>query len=359
VTALSDSAVRDRLGGALQTVCPVTLQDVARTAGVSSKTVSRVVNNEANVAPKTSERVRQAITKLNYVPNSAARSLSRGRAMAIAFVAGWSVNTAYSSMLIDSLLHDTMRNDHSLTLFQSDAGTAARVAAAFLGQQIDSIVMDSMAADNPDLIDRLDALKAPYVVLHPNFLDRYENGSFVRIDNFQGAKQATDYLIELGHRAIGIVSFPSNAPGTERLSGYQAALEQAGIGLQRGYVHEAMDVPVKIGYRGALQLISDHPEITAVFAATDEIAIGTLTAIWQLGLKVPEDVSVIGFDDISLASLITPPLTTVRQPIGEISRAVVATAIDMVENPRRARTDVVVPTELVIRKSCQPPRRRP
>ena len=122
---------------------------------------------------------------------------------------------------------------------------------------------------------------------------------------------------------------------------------------------KSMDVPVKIGYRGALQLISDHPEITAVFAATDEIAIGTLTAIWQLGLKVPEDVSVIGFDDISLASLITPPLTTIRQPIGDISRAVVATAIDMVENPHRERTDVVLPTELVIRKSCQPPRRRP
>lgn len=340
-------------------MCPVTLQDVARTAGVSSKTVSRVVNNEANVAPNTSERVRQAIAQLNYVPNSAARSLSSGRAMAIAFVAGWSVNTAYSSMLIDSLLQDTMHNDHSLMLFPSDAGTAARVAAAFLGRQIDSIVLDSMAADNPGLIDRLRALKRPYVVLHPNFLDRYENGSFVRIDNFQAAKEATDYLIGLGHRSIGIVSFPSNAPGTERLGGYRAALEQAGIGLQPGYVHEAMDVPVKIGYRGALQLISDHPEITAIFAATDEIAIGTLTAIWQLGLKVPEDISVIGFDDISLASLITPPLTTIRQPMAEISRAVVEMAIDMVENPHNERTDVVLPTELVIRKSCQPPRGRP
>ena len=111
-------------------------------------------------------------------------------------------------MLIDSLLHDTMRNDHSLMLFPSDAGTAARVAASFLGQQIDSIVLDSMAADNPGLIDRLHALKAPYVVLHPNFLDRYEDGSFVRIDNFQASKQATDYLIGLGHRAIGFVSFP-------------------------------------------------------------------------------------------------------------------------------------------------------
>ena len=327
-------------------------------AGVSTKTVSRVINNEANVAAETSERVRQAVAKLNYVPNSAARSLSRGRAMAIAFVAGWSVNTAYSSMLIDNMLKDTMRVGHSLMLFPSDAGTATRVAAAFLGRQIDSIVLDSMAAENPVLIDRLRVLKRPYVVLHPNYLDhRYEGGSFVRIDNFQAAKLATDYLIGLGHRAIGLVSFPANMPGNERMSGYRAALEEVGIGFRLDYVHESFDRPVQIGYRGALQLISDHPEITAVFAATDEIAMGTLTAIWQLGLRVPEDISVIGFDDISLASLITPPLTTIHQPMDEISRAVVELAVSLIEHPHQERVDLVLPTELVVRNSCQAPKR--
>jgi DNA-binding LacI/PurR family transcriptional regulator len=325
-------------------------------AGVSTKTVSRVINNEANVAAETSERVRQAVAKLNYVPNSAARSLSRGRAMAIAFVAGWSVNTAYSSMLIDNMLQDTMRVGHSLMLFPSDAGTAGRVAAAFLGQQIDSIVLDSMAAENPGLIDRLHALKRPYVVLHPNYLDRYEGSSFVRIDNFLGAKHATDYLIGLGHRAIGFVSFPTEMPGNERVSGYRAALDQAGIGFQPEYMRESFDRPVQIGYRGALELISSHPEITALFAATDEIAIGTLTAIWQLGLKVPEDISVIGFDDISLASVITPPLTTIHQPIDEISRAVVELAVSLIEHPHQERVDLVLPTELVVRNSCQTPR---
>ena len=326
-------------------------------AGVSTKTVSRVINNEANVAADTAERVKQAVAKLNYVPNSAARSLSRGRAMAIALVAGWSVNTAYSSMLIDNMLRDTMRNDHSLMLFPSDARTAERVAAAFLGQQIDSIVLDSMAAENPALIERLHALKRPYVVLHPNYLDRYERGSFVRIDNFAASKQATDYLTGLGHRAIGFVSFPTNTPGNERTSGYRAALEQAGVDFRPDYVYEAFDRPVQIGYQGALQLLSNHPEITALFAATDEIAVGTLTAIWQLGMKVPEDISVVGFDDISLASVITPPLTTIRQPMEEISRSVVQMAIDMVENPHGERVDLVLPTELVVRNSCLGPRR--
>jgi DNA-binding LacI/PurR family transcriptional regulator len=242
-------------------------------------------------------------------------------------------------------------------LFPSDSRTAERVAAAFLGQQIDSIVLDSMAAENPGLIDRLHALRTPYVVLHPNYLDRYEGASFVRVDNLVGAKQATDYLIGLGHRAIGFVSFPTQMPGNERLSGYSAALEQAGIAFRSDYVHESFDRPIQIGYRGALDLISSHPEITAVFAATDEIAMGTLTAIWQLGLKVPVDISVIGFDDISLASLITPPLTTIHQPIEAISRAVVEMAIDMVDNPPRERTDLILPTELIVRNSCQAPRR--
>ncbi len=276
--------------------------------------------------------------------------------MAIAMVAGWSVNTAYSSMLIDHMLKDTTSIDHTFMLFPSDSGTADRVAAAFLGQQIDSIILDSMAAENPDLIDRLRSLKRPYVVLHPNYLDRYEGGSFVRIDNFQAAKNATDYLIGLGHREIGFVTFPVNMPGNERLSGYRSALEHAGIGYRSDYVRESFDRPVQIGYQGALQLMSDHPEITALFAATDEIAIGTLTAVWQLGLKVPEDVSVIGFDDISLASNITPPLTTIRQPIGQISRAIVEMAINLAEDPHQERVDLVLPTELVVRNSCQKPR---
>jgi DNA-binding LacI/PurR family transcriptional regulator len=326
-------------------------------AGVSTKTVSRVINNEPNVAAETTERVKQAIAKLHYVPNTAARSLSRGRAMAIGLVVGWPVAASFSSMLIDSMLQDTMRNNHSLMLFPSDSGTADRVAAAFRGQQIDGVIMDSKAADNPGLIEHLHALNRPYVVIHPNYPERYNRGSFVRIDNFEGAKKATSYLATLGHRAIAFVSFPADMPGNERVSGYRAGLEEAGISYHPEWVYESTDLPVQVGHRGALQLISNHPEITAVFAATDEIAMGTLTAIWQLGLRVPEDISVIGFDDISLASIITPPLTTIHQSIDEVSRAAVELVIQMIEDPRREQVDVVLPTELIVRNSCQAPRR--
>jgi DNA-binding LacI/PurR family transcriptional regulator len=332
------------------------LEDVARLAGVSTKTVSRVINNESNVAAETLERVKRAIADLNYVPNAAARNLSRGRAMAIGMVVGWSARAAFFSMLTDSLLRDTVRRGYSLVLFPGDGNAAHRVHRALLGRQIDGVILDSPAGDDAELVGRLEAMGTPHVVIHPNHPDRFSQASFVRIDNFAGAKLATGHLIDLGHRRIGFVSFPSDRPGNERLSGYRAALEEAGIAFDPGLVYETLESPVQIGYRGALQLLPSHREITAIFGATDEIAMGALTGLWQLGLKIPDDVSVVGFDDIYLASNITPPLTTIHQPIDEISRAAVGMMVDMIKGATHVRRDVVLPTELVVRESCRPPR---
>ena len=336
----------------------VTLQDVARVARVSAKTVSRVINNERNVAPETKERVKKAIAALNYVPNSAARNLSRGRAMAIGLVVGWSVNSQFSSMLIDAMLQDTLHRGYSLVLFPSNEATVVRVTKALLGYQIDGVIMDSLAADDQELISSLESLGKPHVVIHPDFLDRFGQASFVRIDNYKGSKRATEYLLELGHRAIGLVSYPAERPGNERHSGYRAALAEAGVVADPGWVYESMDLPVQIGYRGALQLVPNHPELTAIFAATDEIAIGVLTALWQLGLRIPQDISVVGFDDISLASVITPPLTTIHQPIDEIARVAVELMVQMIEEGEEERKDLVLPTRLVVRESCASPRPR-
>ena len=332
-------------------------EDVAKLAEVSTKTVSRVINNELNVAPQTIERVKRAIAELNYVPNTAARNLSLGRAMAIGLVIGWSVRVIFFSMLADSMLRDTQRRGYGLALYPGSAGMAGRVTKALLGKQIDGVILDSPAADDSELVGWLEAMGTPHVVIHPNFPDRLKKASFVRIDNFEGAKRATEHLVELGHRVIGFVTFPSDRPGNERLTGYRAALEEAGIAFDPSWVAESMVPPVQIGYQGTLQLIPAHKDMTAIFAATDEIAMGTLTALWQLGLKIPEDISVVGFDDIYLASVITPPLTTIHQPIDEITRSAVDLIIQMIEDPSDGRTDLVLPTELIVRDSCRPPKR--
>jgi LacI family transcriptional regulator len=356
LTALSVILVQRILG---YFMTHVTLDDVARMAGVSAKTVSRVINNESNVATETSERVQRAVDKLKYVPNSAASSLSRGRAMAIGLVVGWSLDTAFSSMLLDNILRNVTRRGYSLVLFASDEHTAYRVATAFRGRQMDGIIMDSGAGANAEVASRVNALNRPCVVIHPTRLEGNEKSSFVRIDNADGARRATEHLIGLGHHTIGLVSFPHLAgEATERLSGYRAALEDAGIPFRADLIAECWGDPMQIGYKGAMQLIPTRPEITAVFGATDEIAIGALGAIWQMGLRVPEDISVIGFDDIAMASAINPPLTTIHQPIDEISRTAVDLVVDMIEGRSSGTTDLVLPTELVIRKSCLPPKRQ-
>lgn len=332
------------------------LDDVARLAGVSAKTVSRVINDEFHVAPQTVERVRRAISDLGYVPNAAARNLSRGRAMGIGLVVGWEVYSAFTGKLVDSALSRATQRGYDLSLFLSNAHVVDRVGKALLGKRIDGVIMDSEAATNERLVSRLASLNIPYVVVHPHHADGPGRASFVRVDNFLGSRQATEYLIALGHRAIGLTSFPIEASSfNERAGGYREALEEAGIGYHSDWVLQFPGPPIQIGLKGAQHLLSSHPEITAIFAATDEIAMGVVAAVWRMGMRVPQDISVIGFDDSIWASAISPPLTTVRQPLDDLARSAVDLVIEMLEDPNRDTTDLILPTSLVVRDSCQPP----
>ncbi len=334
----------------------ITLKDVAKKAGVSFKTVSRVLNNEPNVAAKTSEKVKKAIEDLNYVPNSAARNLSRGRAMTIGLVVGWPVKSPYSSSLIDYTLKESVRNGYRLTLFSMEDGVSDQIVQAFLGKQVDGVILDTNPAEDKDLTCQLNALNVPYVVVHPNIKSDSRKTSFVRIDNVAGAKQAVEYLIQLGHRSIGYISNSlSPSQEDERLDGYRIALSEAGIPFRSEWVFEDDSLPYQAGFTGAMHLIHNYKEITAIFDGTDEIALGTMSALWQLGLKIPDDISVIGFDDIFYASMITPPLTTIHQPIDEISSAAVKQLIQTIDGPGTDPVDIIMPTRLVVRETCKPP----
>jgi LacI family transcriptional regulator len=337
----------------------ITLEDVAKYAGVSFKTVSRVVNDEPNVAPQTYKRVKNAIQTLNYVPNSAARNLSRGNAMAIGYVVGLPVNSPFSSMSIDYMLKASTKKGYSLVLFSVEGGITSRVVHAFLGKQVDGLILDTRAAEKKELINQLNRLNTPYVVIHPSFRNGLQKASIVRIDNTIASKQAVDYLIEIGHRSIGFISGEYRpGDGNERLSGYRKALESEGIPFRKEWMYEQSTLPVQIGFNGTQQLLRTYSELTAIFAATDEIATGVINAIWQLGLKIPDDISVVGFDDISNSSMIIPPLTTIRQPIEEISYTSVNILSNLLNNPDTEPVDVVLPTKLIIRDSCKPPRKK-
>jgi LacI family repressor for deo operon, udp, cdd, tsx, nupC, and nupG len=338
----------------------VTLKDVAKQAGVSFKTVSRVINHEPNVAFKTYEKVNQAITELHYVPNLAARSLSRGKAKAIGLVTGWPINTPYTSTLIEQCFEESTQNGYGMVLFSIREGIARKIAEAYLGKQVDGIILDTNAAENEELMNQLNALNIPYVIIHPNRINGFSNASYVRINNIEAAKQATEYLIKLGHRAIGYITYHFGlTQEEERLQGYYQALEEAGIPPCNDWVIARASPVFELGYSGAKQLIHNHPELTAIFTETDDIAMGVISAIWQMGLKVPDDISVIGFDDISYATMITPPLTTIHQPIDEIARTAVKHLINLIENPGTGQIDLVMATKLVVRDTCKAPRLEP
>lgn len=339
----------------------ITLKDVAKQAGVSFKTVSRVINHEPNVSPETAEKVKKAIANLHYVPNSAARSLSRGKAMAIGLVTGWPVNTPYTSALIENTLNESMSNGYSLALFSIGKGTAKKVIDAFLGRRVDGVILDTNAAEDEELSSQLNALSVPYVVIHPNRKDGHTRASFVRIDNVAAARQAVNYLTELGHRCIGEITYRSGLnQENERLQGYCQALKEAGIPTRNEWIFGDTDSGVfQVGYNGAQHLIHHHPELTAIFTETDDIAVGVIGALWQMGLKIPNDISVIGFDDITYATMVTPPLTTIHQPIEEIAGIAVRHLIQTINDPLTSPIDMVMPTNLVIRATCTIPRSEP
>lgn len=340
----------------------VTLKDVARQAGVSFKTVSRVLNNEPNVAPETTERVNQAILDLHYVPNSAARSLSSGKALSIGLVTGWSVNSPYVATLIEQTLEGCMHLGYSLALFAHEEGISHKILNAFLGKQIMGVMVDTNSARDTELMEQIHCYDVPHVIIHPHDSIRYPNSSYISIDNVGSARLAVEHLIGLGHRAIGYVTAYSGlSQEHERLDGYCEALAAAGIPVREDWVFKGrVDLrrsnPAELGLNGAKYLLSKFPEITAFFSETDEIALGIVSAVWQMGLKIPEDISVIGFDDISYAAMIVPPLSTIHQPIDEIARIAIQHLKDLIDNPNTRPLDVVVPTRLVIRNTCTTPR---
>ncbi|HSB65380.1 MAG TPA: LacI family DNA-binding transcriptional regulator [Anaerolineales bacterium] len=338
----------------------VTLKDVAEQAGVSFKTVSRVINHEPNVASVTSQKVNKAIADLHYVPNVAARSLSRGKAKAIALVTGWPINHPYTGALIDQCFEESNRNGYSMVLFSLSSGIDRKISDAFLGRQVDGIVMDTKVAEDDELIRQLTAMNVPYVVIHPNRKSGRITASFIQIDNIEATRQAINYLIKLGHRTIGYINPQSGlVHDDERLHGYRLALEEAGIKPCDNWIYSGTTAYFTMALSGTSLLLRNNPEMTAIFAATDDIAMGVVSAVWQMGLKVPDDISVVGFDDITYATMTTPPLTTIHQPIDEIARTAVSHLISLIEDPGTPHIDLVMPTHLVIRDTCRAPRSVP
>src|ERR1700722_11446757 len=327
--------------------------DVARLAGVSHQTVSRVLNDHPHVSAKTRAEVLAAIRDLGYRPNAAARTLATGRTKALGVISVDSTLYGPSSMLYG--LEQAAPPDYLVAIARLDTFDRELLHKAidrFLGQAVEGIIV---VAPQVAAVESLLSLTTdvPLVAIKCG-IDAPLPA--VTIDNQAGAARATQYLLDLGHRTVHNLAGPASwLDSQERITGWQRTLVAAGAPVPE-LVHG--DWSARSGFEMGHRLAA-LPEVTAVLCASDQMARGLLRALAEHGRSVPGDVSVVGFDDIPEAAYFPPPLTPVRQDFGELGRRAMHLLMDRISGPGRFVPALPIIPDLVVRASAAPPKRRP
>lgn len=327
------------------------LEQVAKHAGVSRSTVSRVVNDDPNVNAETRERVRAIIKKLNYQPNAAARGLAAGRTRVLGLVIPMTVSALFTDpyfpLLIQGVSSASSAREHSVMLWLAEPEYERRTIRQVLHNgMIDGVLVASQRVDDP-VIDALVRSALPFVLIgrHPS----NAQVSYVDVDNQASARQAVAYLFRMGRRRVATITGPKNMiAGADRLEGYLGAVRAMGLTPDPELAVES-DFTEEGGYVAAQRLM--RCDMDAIFCASDAMAAGALRALAENGKRVPEDVAVVGFDDMPFSARTTPSLTTVRQPIRSAGSVAAEMLIELIGHRDSPPRRVLLPTELVIRGS--------
>ncbi len=332
----------------------VTIVDVAREAGVSYTTVSRVINDEAHVRPDKRERVLGAMARLGFTINQHARSLRGGRSNTIGLLVR-DLGTGYIGEIvrgIDAELADAQYDVMLYTTHRRKSKEAAYVATLTRGLA-DGLLI-TLPRDPAAYLESLRQRHFPYVLIDHQGID--DRGPAVGATNELGARAAVEHLIALGHRRIGFIKgSPDLGCSRDRLAGYRAALADVGLPYDPDLVRDG-DFNQPRGYEAANELLRLADPPTAIFASNDVSAFGVMEAVRDHGKRIPDDVSIVGFDDIPQAAQVNPPLTTVRQPLEQMGRQAARMLLEIMEDPERPVGRLELPTELVIRNSTATPR---
>ncbi len=329
------------------------MADVARIAGVSAQTVSRVVNASPRVDPATRARVEEAMARSGYRIHRAARALRTGRSGTIGVVVS-TLSTVGNSLMLEAVTDAAAARDHDVAVVTLGAGDAAEALERLNEQGVDGVVVINEASALVRSADLPTALRLVVVDSPPD--DRFAG---VETDHAGGAAAATAHLLAHGHRTVAHIAGPeSSYAAAERERGWRETLERAGCpvgALVRGSWTSAS------GYDAAMTLLDAGTLGTALFVANDQMALGALRALAEHGARVPEDVSVVGFDDVDDATNYRPPLTTVRQHFDRLGTQAVVALLDEVEEGIEAGTEAptvsertVMPASLIVRGSTGP-----
>ncbi|MEP3480026.1 MAG: LacI family DNA-binding transcriptional regulator [Fuerstiella sp.] len=326
-----------------------TIQDIAKRANVSKATVSRVINNTTPVAGRTRDAVVAAMKDLKFQPNMMARSLAGGRSMTVGIVTQ-KIGSPFYDTIAQGVISGLSNTGYSPILVdgQWESSTSSEVIATLLGRNVDGLILiggDLPAANLQKLHDRL-----PTVLVARELKDW--SGPCVHVDNETAGYRATRHLIQLGHRSIAVIRGIEGHPNAvDRVDGYRRALDEANIPFNDDLIVSG-DFSAQSGILGIEFLLNQGIRFTGVFAANDMAAFGARLALHRNGLRVPEDVSVVGFDDQAESAFMTPPLTTMRQPateMGQHSAAILIAALDGRKVPEQRLEIQLVSRESVAR----------
>ncbi|WP_438348125.1 LacI family DNA-binding transcriptional regulator [Paenibacillus sp. FA6] len=323
----------------------VSIFDVAKKSGLSIVTVSRVLNNMPSVRPGNRDRVLQAMKELDYHPNASARSLARGKTGII----GLMLTTLHDSFL-DAVVKEVndclTENGYILAISISNREDDQVHRSLFQEDRVDGVILLS-PMDEDEYVLELKKKQIPFVMLDNQQIN--SSATSVIVDNFKGGYEATKHLIDLGHRDIAHISGPELfLSSRERERGYCAALRESGLDP---YCIERGDFEISTGYRIARSWIEAGRLPTAVFASDDYMALGAMNAFINEGIRVPDQISIIGFDDQIIASEFHPMLTTMRQPAEQIGRTGVELLLKIISGESKRSATVQLNSELVIRES--------
>lgn len=329
------------------------MRDVAERANVSVTTVSHVINETRPVSDELRGRVLSAMVELGYQPNALARSLRRKETHTIGMIVPDSVNPFFAEVA-RGIEDASFERDYSVILCNSDGDLSKELLYinVLAEKQVDGILLVAVSGVTTKHFHTLQARGLPVVVV-----DRDIPGpavDSVLVDNAQGGRLATRHLIDLGHRRIGCITGPSDlTPSADRVTGYRQALQEAGISPDPSLIVKG-DFQYRSGYQAAYRLLSLADPPTAIFACNDLMAVGAISAGEQAGYRVPADLSIVGFDDVRLASFTNPPLTTVVQPKHEMGVLAATMLLERLQNRNLPPRRRLLKTELLVRQSTMP-----
>jgi LacI family transcriptional regulator len=331
----------------------VTIVDVARASGVSYTTVSRVLSGYEFVSETARTRVMKAVEDLGYVANLQARSLKGGRSQIIGLLVP-NLDNGYVGTITQGIDQELARANYDLMLYTSHRrpGKESFYVNAIVNGLTDGLLLVAPLIP-ATYLNELREHNYPYVLIDQT--DDSEDSSVVESTNWQGAYDATHFLIQLGHTQIAFIKGSGAVRSAiDRLQGYKAALAEHNIPIREDLVIEG-DYQQQTGYETTKKLLQNtEVRPTAIFAANDLSAFGAMDAARESGLRIPDDISIIGFDDIPQASFVYPKLTTVRQPLEQMGRVAVKLLLERIEDQSRPPQRVTLATQLVIRDSCRP-----